>query len=609
MLMIAILMVLMVKAVFGSSVSDWRRDIIRGDIILIVNAWIPAWWQGWGLYDVGHTALYVGTMSVNGRVWYEQTVEASPAAGRVTHYHVSVWDDPRYTVFLLRPPVVENIKRRAVDIAIGQVGKPYSYNYFNTYPYLDNDSWYCTELVWSAYLLAGHELFPIARYQSDSRYYIGIRPTWFFDAFGTTNQVDAHRESDPVPQDAYGVINTNSLRSFLSIGEALDDAQAGDTIVVIKPAARENLIITKQNIILRSEVQGGTYLYAAVSDQSVIKVRGAQNVTLDGFNIVNNLGSPSSSNYTNGSGVFFSDGSDGGTLLDLIVLNNKSGVGFDHSSGAVVARCFFERNERGLGFLFSDGNYIFRNTFKNNRELDVTLLHYYPSYCSVAQVFDEYASEPDRTAEAVRQFRDESVSEEIAGSYNVASSALKKLLAAQPELKMKAWKIFLRFGPRLLNKNKALVEAEEAAEVKEFLAAVRLAAMARLDFPELEDVSALLDKLEAAAGAAVGKSFAEAAGGTNKLQDSTDWGQSYFFLNDTLNQSEASADRDMVWFSPWRMRYLYRRYYTSEGYLGNYWGRLEFSDADRNGVYDSAKLSDYYPLVMPNRFYYFLNWV
>ncbi len=90
-----------------------------------------------------HAAIYVG----NGQV-----VEAANPAEKVLCRRLFDWMAPRMTwvSYLRLPAADEDTKRLAVSFALAQVGQPYDINWLSKQA--DGHSWYCSELVWAAYL-------------------------------------------------------------------------------------------------------------------------------------------------------------------------------------------------------------------------------------------------------------------------------------------------------------------------------------------------------------------------------------------------------------------------------------------------------------------------
>jgi len=116
-----------------------RTALIPGDILLgtIDNALVPGAWS--------HVAIYVG----DGRI-----VEAANEGQPVEIKDDAQWRYPEKTwVDYLRVTTADAATRqRAADFAIKQVGKPYDIKFYAKQA--NGKSWYCSELVWAAYVNA-----------------------------------------------------------------------------------------------------------------------------------------------------------------------------------------------------------------------------------------------------------------------------------------------------------------------------------------------------------------------------------------------------------------------------------------------------------------------
>jgi len=141
----------------NDSTPDWRRDIQPGDI----------------LYDpytsgIGHTGLYVG----DGRVIEAQgnAADRSYEKNKVNDNPISLWDYPsRKDAYILRiknknglsEEAMSLIKNNAIEFALQQVypvAKPYDWSWYQKQSDIDSPSWYCSELVWAAYINQGIDL-------------------------------------------------------------------------------------------------------------------------------------------------------------------------------------------------------------------------------------------------------------------------------------------------------------------------------------------------------------------------------------------------------------------------------------------------------------------
>jgi hypothetical protein len=120
------------------------EDLLPGDILLgrcrlsLVPSLNPH--NGWT-----HVALYAG----KGRL----IVAGNPGSG-VIERDVASWAYPEMTwVAYVRVSSTDDATRkRAVEFARGEKGRPYDLNWLSKQA--DGDSWYCSELIWAAYLHA-----------------------------------------------------------------------------------------------------------------------------------------------------------------------------------------------------------------------------------------------------------------------------------------------------------------------------------------------------------------------------------------------------------------------------------------------------------------------
>lgn len=100
-----------------------------------------------------HAAIYVG----NGLV-----VEAANPEENVLKRRLNDWQYPRMTwvSYVRINNADDNIRRLAVTFALDQVGKPYDLNWLSKQA--DGNSWYCSEMVWAAYIYASDGAIDLA---------------------------------------------------------------------------------------------------------------------------------------------------------------------------------------------------------------------------------------------------------------------------------------------------------------------------------------------------------------------------------------------------------------------------------------------------------------
>lgn len=134
---------------------EWRRDIQPGDILYDPYT-----------FGVGHTALYIGDGQVveaqgDAFNWYDST------KNQVFENPISEWDYPNradaYILRVAKPANVsvdqfDKIKADAIQFALDQIGKPYDWDWLTKHSDHDASSWYCSELVWAAYINQGIDL-------------------------------------------------------------------------------------------------------------------------------------------------------------------------------------------------------------------------------------------------------------------------------------------------------------------------------------------------------------------------------------------------------------------------------------------------------------------
>ncbi len=126
--------------------------LLPGDILLgrCADSPVPSWnpdgnWT--------HAAMYVG---------YGLVVEAANPAEKVLMRQMEDWQYPHMTwvSYLRIGNADEDVKRLAVTFALDQVGKPYDLNWLSKQ--VDGQSWYCSEIVWAAYLFASDGAIDLA---------------------------------------------------------------------------------------------------------------------------------------------------------------------------------------------------------------------------------------------------------------------------------------------------------------------------------------------------------------------------------------------------------------------------------------------------------------
>jgi uncharacterized protein YycO len=129
----------------GSTVPWWRQDIQIGDILLHRSSNPLGWVLNWT-----HAGIYVGNYFV---------VEAEKDKdGGIRSYNISDWDFPNDTYVSLLRVVSASVEQRegAAQWALDQTKRAHKPKYrldFTGKSYdLSTESWYCSELVWAAYI-------------------------------------------------------------------------------------------------------------------------------------------------------------------------------------------------------------------------------------------------------------------------------------------------------------------------------------------------------------------------------------------------------------------------------------------------------------------------
>jgi len=140
--------------------TDWKELIEPGDILYDKDAIFSGIL---GKFTIGHVGLYVGDFTIEGKAFSDQVIEAQFKEG-VNNNDVSTWDYPsRDNVYLLRVNTSQDdddIVAGAVDFVKTQaiLHKPYDWRWWQKDSSENASSWYCSELVWAAYLNQGVDL-------------------------------------------------------------------------------------------------------------------------------------------------------------------------------------------------------------------------------------------------------------------------------------------------------------------------------------------------------------------------------------------------------------------------------------------------------------------
>ncbi len=153
----------------------YPTDVRPGDLVYghspdLFNAIIPGYWI--------HVAIVA---------WYNESIDdwmvieakigkgiiITPLSEFLSRYDV---------VALQRVKVSDEIRLRAVQFAYQQLGKPYNYDYFSK-PKVYDDRYYCSQLVWAAYLVASN--FQVNLDENDGgwswKYFYAVAPQEVYD--------------------------------------------------------------------------------------------------------------------------------------------------------------------------------------------------------------------------------------------------------------------------------------------------------------------------------------------------------------------------------------------------------------------------------------------
>ncbi|NJE11238.1 YiiX/YebB-like N1pC/P60 family cysteine hydrolase [Thermococcus sp. MAR1] len=186
---IAVVFILLGATVPGASAGDllnyiwdtrtyqhpYPTDVQPGDLVYghspdLFNAIIPGYWI--------HVAIVA---------WYNESIndwmviEAKIGKGII----ISPLSEflSRYDVVALQRVMVDDAtKQRAIQFAYQQLGKPYNYNYLGK-PKVYDDEYYCSQLVWAAYLVASN--FQVNLDENDGawswKYFYSVAPQEVYD--------------------------------------------------------------------------------------------------------------------------------------------------------------------------------------------------------------------------------------------------------------------------------------------------------------------------------------------------------------------------------------------------------------------------------------------
>ncbi len=156
------------------------------------------------------------------------------------------------------------------------------------------------------------------------------------------------------------IVNSEGNGDFSSIQEAVDSAAPGDSIVVTKGQYIENIIITKELVLISNSSRTEDVVVRIKDpDSSIFSVQ-ADNVTIAGFSLhgINN----------EGYGIWL-NGSNGCNLSNNFVSDCRWGIFIEGSYRNMISDNFLDEN-RGYGFFLveSSNNQIENNTIINQMD-------------------------------------------------------------------------------------------------------------------------------------------------------------------------------------------------------------------------------------------------
>ena len=166
---------------------------------------------------------------------------------------------------------------------------------------------------------------------------------------------------------------------------AVDNASAGDTIIVKDGTYHENVNVNKPHLTIRSENGANTTIVrAANSDDHVFEVT-ADYVNISGFTVKGAIGWESAgifitanycnisyNNILNNSGSIYLKHSSNNAIVNCNVFSNDDGISLWNSSGNVISSNKIFSLEVGIYFYESDNNIVENNKiFDNSFAIDI----------------------------------------------------------------------------------------------------------------------------------------------------------------------------------------------------------------------------------------------
>ncbi len=146
--------------------------------------------------------------------------------------------------------------------------------------------------------------------------------------------------------------------SYASIQQALDTAGDNDSVIVKEGAYTGNIVIRKPVTLISELGPTKTTVTAAVPGEPVIKIDGAENVTLSGFTVKGSLVS----------GILLSKAR-GAVVTNNRALNNGYGITLlDSNSNTLTGNTSSFNNDYGIFLQRSNENFVENNNANSNKD-------------------------------------------------------------------------------------------------------------------------------------------------------------------------------------------------------------------------------------------------
>lgn len=172
-----------------------------------------------------------------------------------------------------------------------------------------------------------------------------------------------------------------------SIQEAVNSAHPGDVITVIPGTYAENIVVTKNNLVIRAESGNpeDTVIEPCDPDTDVLTIR-ADNITVQGF-LITEAGDNCSGVYLNDSNncllknnIFFNnfegihlESSEKNRVFNNVILKVRRGIILEQSEYNSVENNKASKCIYGIYLLNSKGNMVSKNTVLENKEYGIIL--------------------------------------------------------------------------------------------------------------------------------------------------------------------------------------------------------------------------------------------